>query len=110
MIGVGFREFLYDSDGDLTVMKEIDADTAAMLARSYFEKYGEKGRDSGKERASDRIVADWREVTIASVKGGRKDFTVQCELYEEPSSTTRTKHTLKISKTGEILKVDNENR
>jgi hypothetical protein len=89
--------------------KEIDADTAALLARNYFEKDTvEKQKNAKTGTSSDRIVADWRNITIASVKRGRKDFTVKCELYEEPSSSTRTKLTVKISKQGEIKKVSKE--
>lgn len=111
MLSFAFREVLYDSDADHMNMKEkeIDADTAALLARNYFEKAtGEKEKDAKTGTSSDRIVGDWRNITISSVKRGRKDFTVKCELYDEPSSTTRTKHTLKISKQGEIKKVSKE--
>jgi hypothetical protein len=89
--------------------KEIDADTAALLATNYFEK-----ETAGKEKetkvgtSSDRIVEDWRNITITSVKRGGKDFTVKCELYDDPASSTRTRHTLKISKLGEIKKVSKE--
>jgi hypothetical protein len=86
--------------------KEIDADKAALLARNYFEKdKAETKKTVETERAPDRIIADWREITIASVKRGRKDFTVECEFFEEPTSSTRTKHRLKISKQGEIREV-----
>jgi hypothetical protein len=89
--------------------KEIDADTAALLARNYFEKdAGGKEKVSKTGTSSDRIVEDWRNITISSVKRGRKDFTVKCELFDEPSSSTKTKHTLKISKQGEIKKVTKE--
>ncbi|WXG43054.1 MAG: hypothetical protein WED04_03165 [Promethearchaeati archaeon SRVP18_Atabeyarchaeia-1] len=91
--------------------KEINADTAALLARNYLER-NESGtkKGAGMERAADRIVADWKEITVASVKRGRKDFTVVCELYEGPSSTTRTKHKFKVSKAGEIREVGGEGR
>lgn len=89
--------------------KEIDADTAALLVRNYFEKEtGEKEKGVKTGTSADRIIADWRNITISSVKRGRKDFTVKCELFDEPSSTTRTKHTVKISKQGEIKKVSKE--
>jgi hypothetical protein len=89
--------------------KEIDADTAALLARNYFEKdAGGKEKEAKTGTSSDRIVEDWRHVTITSVKGGRKDFTVKCELYDDPASSTRIRHTLKISKQGEIKKVTKE--
>jgi hypothetical protein len=89
--------------------KEIDADTAALLARNYFEKdAGGKEKEAKTGTSSDRIVEDWRSITITSVKRGRKDFTVECELYDEPSSSTKTKKTLKISKQGEIKKVTKE--
>jgi hypothetical protein len=89
--------------------KEIDADGAAQIVRNYFEKVdAEKGKDARAGGAADRILADWRNLTITSVKEGRKDFTVKCELYDEPSSSTRTKHTVKISKQGEIKKISGE--
>lgn len=89
--------------------KEIDADTAALLATNYFEKdAGGKEKEAKTGTSSDRIVEDWRNITITSVKRGRKDFTVKCELYDEPSSSTKTKQTLKISKQGEIKKVTKE--
>jgi hypothetical protein len=89
--------------------KEIDADTAAQIVRNYFEKeVVERGKDIKTGGAADRISADWRNLTITSVKSGRKDFTVKCEFYDEPSSRTRTKHTVKISKQGEIKKISGE--
>jgi hypothetical protein len=89
--------------------KEIDADAAALLARNYFEKeMGGKEKEAKMGTSSDRIVEDWRNITITSVKRGRKDFTVKCELYDDPASSTRTRHTLKISKQGEIKKVTKE--
>lgn len=89
--------------------KEIDADTAAVLARNYFEKdTGGKEKDTKTGGSTDRFAADWRNITISSVKRGRKDFTVKCELYDEPSSSTKTQHTLMISKQGEIKKVTKE--
>jgi hypothetical protein len=88
---------------------EIDADTAAKIARNYFEKGTvEKEKDTKTAGAASRIMADWRNITILSVKAGRKDFTVKCELYDDPSSATRTKHTVKISKQGEIKKVSKD--
>ena len=90
--------------------KEIDADRAAQIARNYFEKNTvEKDKGSNTGGAAGRILADWRNITISSVKKGRKDFTVKCELYDDPASSTRTKHTVKISKQGEIKKVSKEN-
>jgi hypothetical protein len=88
--------------------KEIDADTAAQIVRNYFEKDVEKEKSAKTGGAADRILADWRNLTITSVKRGRKDFTVKCELYDEPSSSTKTKHTVKISKQGEIKKDSKE--
>jgi hypothetical protein len=91
--------------------KEIDADTAALLARNYFEKGAAEGKANARtEVAADRIVEDWRNITISSVKRGRNDFTIKCELFEEPSSATKTKHTVKVSKQGEIKKVSKETK
>ena len=89
--------------------KEIDDDTAAKLVRDYFEKETvEKQKDAKTSSSADRILADWRNITITSIKKGRKGFTVKCELYEEPTSTTRTRHTVKISMQGEIKKESKE--
>ena len=89
--------------------KEIDADTAAKLVRDYFERgAASKQKDSQTSGSASRILADWRNITITSVKKGRKDFTIKCELYDEPTSSTRTKHTVKISKQGEIKKDNKE--
>jgi hypothetical protein len=88
--------------------KEIDDDTAARLVRDYFEKEMVEKQIPKTSSSADRILADWRNITITSVKRGRKDFTVKCELYEEPTSTTRTRHTLKISLLGEIKKDSKE--
>jgi hypothetical protein len=88
--------------------KEIDDDAAAKLARDYFEKETVQKQIPKTSSSADRILADWRNITITSVKKGRKDFTVKCELYEEPTSSTKTKHTLKISMLGEIKKDSKE--
>lgn len=90
---------------DMKAEKEIDADTATHLTINYFEK----GVDvEGKPPAMS--MSDWMCLTIASVEKHSKHFEVKCELYEDPSSSTKSKYKLKISKRGEIEEVSKETK
>jgi hypothetical protein len=55
-------------------------------------------------------LADWMCLTIASIEKKSKHFIVKCELFEEPSSNTRSKYRLKISKKGEIEEVKRQTK
>jgi hypothetical protein len=90
---------------DMKEGKEIDADTATHMTRNYFEKGGDI---EGKSPAMP--LSDWMCLTIASVEKHSKHFEVKCELYEDPSSDTKSKYKLKISKRGEIEEVSRETK
>jgi len=108
-LGVVLYENSYmNGDAHRIVMKEeqeIDADTAARLASNYFEK-----GEGLKAKPPEMSLADWMCLTIASVERKRKEFIVKCELFEEPSSNTRSKYRLKISKKGEIKEVKKQTK
>lgn len=85
--------------------KEIDADKATLVTRDYFEK------GAGIEAKSAQTpLAEWMCLTIASVEKHDKHFLVKCEIYEDPSSSTKSKYRLKISKKGEVEEVSKETK